>query len=249
MLVLVVFYVVFGLLVTIFQERIIYQPNSQNFQSCVDLSSAEKIDHAGTRMYLKNVGPKIIVFYHGNAGSACDRAFIAEIFERHGYSYLIPEYTGYSNDSRIPSHDLLKRDVNNVINFLQERDYLEVVLAGESIGTGFTAYHASLVTPKKLLLITPFSSLLDVAKYRLWFYPVSLMLKNAFINTDLLKDFNGPVLIIHGDKDKIIPLKFGQKLFNSLQSQHKTMLVIESAGHNDLFESPETYEAISSFIQ
>ena len=74
------------------------------------------------------------------------------------------------------------------------------------------------------------------------------MVDNAFINTDLLKDFRGEVFVIHGDKDSIIPLKLGQTLYEHLDTSNKEMVIIQGAGHNDIFNFFKTYEAISKFL-
>src|SRR3989344_1342586 len=249
LLILIAFYIGFGVLATIFQEKIIYHPNKQDFQACTDFSLAEKINHNGTRAYLKHHSSKLVIFYHGNAGSACDRAFMAHVFEQNGYSYLIPEYAGYSNDPIQPSHELLKKDVENMVDFIQERKYTEMIVVGESVGTGFASHHVSLQKPDKLLLFFSFSSVLYIAKTKFWFYPVSFMVKNDFVNTDLLKDFKGEALFIHGDKDTIIPLKLGRRLFDSLGTAHKKIVIVRGAGHNNLFEFSKTYDAIASFLK
>ncbi len=243
------FYVSFGMLAAIFQERLIYIPNGQDFESCPDFLSAEKVNYKGTRMYFRNNGSRLAVFYHGNAGSACDRAFIAEIFSQNGYSYLIPEYAGYSGGSVQPTHELLLGDVRHTVQFLKERNFSEIIVVGESIGTGFASYHVSLASPRALVLISPFPTLLDIAKRKFWFYPVSLMVKTPFNSKELLRNFKGALLVIHGDQDSIVPLSLGKELFSSIVTKEKNMLVVEGAGHNDLFSFPETYDALINFLK
>ncbi len=244
-----VFYISYGAYLTYSQEQIIYQPYPQDFASCVEFSLAEKINYQGTRMYFKDNGPRLVVLYHGNAGSACDRMYLAELFEQSGYSYLLPEYAGYSNDTVKPSHLLLKKDVENVVAFLGEHNFTEVVVVGESLGSSFAAYHTSLLPPHKLLLITSFTNLTDIAQNAFWFYPVSIMVKDLFDNAHLLADFQGSVLLLSGEKDNIIPLKLGQKLFAELAVPRKEIIIIPDAGHNDLFYFPETAQTIRDFLK
>lgn len=244
-----VFYVSFGLLLSCNQERLIYQPWTKDFDDCPELLDAERISFEGTRMYFKDNGPWIAVLYHGNAGSACDRALYAQLFEESGYSYVLPEYAGYSNDVVRPTHDVIKNDVRHVIDFLAHEGYSDVVIVGESIGTGAAAYHVSLSPPSRLMLISPFTSLTDIARRRFWFYPVSLLVRNAFDNVRLLADYRGPILVLHGDQDDIIPERLGRKLFVSLPSSEKRMVVVHGAGHNTMFAFPETFTAIRSFLR
>ncbi len=243
------FYIAFGMYLVLNQEQIIYQPYPQDFASCEEFSLAEKINYEDTRMYFKDNGPRLVVLYHGNAGSVCDRIYLAELFEQAGYSYLLPEYAGYSNDIAKPSHDLIKKDVENVVLFLDERNFAEVVVVGESLGSSFAAYHTFLAPPHKLLLITSFTNLTDIARNAFWFYPVSLLVKDLFDNAHLLADFQGSILMLHGEKDNLIPLKLGQKLFAELAVPRKEIIIVPNAGHNDLFWFPETAQAIRDFLK
>jgi pimeloyl-ACP methyl ester carboxylesterase len=198
-------------------------------------------------MYVSTTTGPVVVLYHGNAGSACDRAFYTQFFTDAGYGYVLVEYAGFSNDPREPSHELIKQDVRNVISYLQTTKVNGVAIVGESIGTGFAAYHASLAPPQKLLLITPFTDLLDIAKGRFWLYPTSLLVDNALDNTTALKNYRGNVTIIHGAEDSIIPYKLGQRLFNSLSAE-KEFVTITGSDHNDLFTYQETSTAIQNFL-
>jgi len=243
----VVFYISFGAFLTIYQERIVYQPGTRDFASCPDFASADKITYNGTRMYVSGTDLPVVVLYHGNAGSACDRAGYAQLFVAAGYDYVIVEYAGYGNDDRKPTHDLIKQDDRNVINWLEQNNLTDVTLVGESIGGGVAAYHTTLAPPAKLLLITPFTDLGAVASDRFWFYPTSLLVENAYDNVANLASYPGPTHIIHGTKDKLIPYAMGRELYESLPGD-KTFVLIEGVGHNNLFSSVETFAAIKLFL-
>jgi len=242
-----VFYISFGVLLATGQERIVYQPGPQDFAACPALADAKQVTHQGTRMYVNDTGQPMVVLYHGNAGSACDRALYAQIFVEAGYDYAIVEYAGYSNDPRRPSHELIKQDARNVINWLQQRNVADVTVVGESIGTGVAAYHTSLSPPSKLLLIAPFTDLAAVASQRFWFYPTALLVDNAYDNVANLATYPGPTHIIHGQADTLIPYALGRELYSTLIS-NKTFISIEQAGHNNLFGSSNTTEALRQFL-
>ena len=245
--ILVIFYISYGIVLTLFQEKVVYFPNAQDFNKCAYFANAEKVDFKGTRMYVHDTDKPTVVLYHGNAGSACDRSVYADIFTQAGYGYIIVEYTGFSNEAATPTHAALKNNVQNVIAYITENKISDITVIGESIGTGIASYHTSLSVPNKLLLISPFTDLKDVAKNRFWFYPTSLLVNNAFDNLANLEKYHNPITIIHGTKDSIIPYKLGQKLFALLDTQ-KEFITITDAGHNDLFLFPETYEAITNFL-
>jgi hypothetical protein len=242
-------YIVYGGYLTLMQEYVIYQPTAQDFSVCDGLARAEKITYQGTRIYFKDNGPRVVVLYHGNFGSACDRAFYAEMLESAGYSYLIPEYAGYSNDTVRPSHELLKKDVEHIVAFLKDQHFSEVVVVGESVGDSFAAYHTSLLPPQRVLLISSFIDFRSIAKAHYWYYPVPLLVKTPFDNARLMGNFQGKILLMHGEKDDIIPLKLGQELFAKLAAPHKEMAVIKDAGHNNLFEFVESWQVIRNFLK
>lgn len=241
------FYISFGILLTFNQEKIIYQPFPQDFHSCDRFAEAEKVTFNGTRMYVHDTHKHIAVLYHGNAGSACDRDLYANVFTQAGLGYVIVEYAGYSNDSRTPSHDRSKEDVRNVIGYLREENISNISIVGESIGAGAASYHTSLQAPKKLILVSPFTDLHDIARNRFWFYPTSLLVDNAFDNQTALQSYEGNVLIVHGDNDTLIPHKLGQVLFDGISTE-KAFVLIDGAGHNDLFRHQQTYTAIREFL-
>jgi len=246
-----IFYVVFGVYLTLNQARVVYYPNNQDFYDCPALREASMVVASGTRLYTNVLaGQPTAVLYHGNAGSACDRAVYARLFTAAGYGYVLVEYAGYSNDPLPPSHARIKQDVRHVIDWLAEQGITasDTVVVGESIGTGVAAYHTQLAPPASLVLIAPFTSLVAVARTRFWFYPTTIMVDNAFDNVTALKGYAGRTLIIHGEQDNIIPYALGQQLFDSLESE-KTFQTITGAGHNDLFLHTKTYTAISEFLK
>lgn len=244
-----IFYIGFGFFLYINQERVIYRPFPQDFLSCERFSDVEKVTYRDTRMYVSQntTTNGFVVLYHGNAGSACDRAFYADLFSNAGYGYIIVEYAGYSNDIRKTTHELIKTDVQNVIDYAEASNRIITTVVGESIGSGPATYHTSLSAPDRLLLITPFTDLTDLAQDRFWFYPAGLLVDNAFDNTEKLADYNGTVGIIHGTDDSVIPFRLGRKLYESIGSE-KVLYSIETANHNNLFNYSETYTAIFNFL-
>jgi pimeloyl-ACP methyl ester carboxylesterase len=246
--VFVVFYVGFGVLLTVFQERLVYQPFAQDFDACPLLTDAEKITYNGTRMYVQEGEKGVVVLYHGNAGSACDRAFYADIIEAEGYGYVLVEYAGYSNDPRQTTHELVKQDVQHVVAYLGTLDAARIVVVGESIGSGPASYHTSLLAPDALVLITPFTTLPDIAKNRFWFYPTRLLADNPFDNGALLQEYKGPVTIIHGENDSIVPQKLGRTLYENLSTTQKEFVSVPNEGHNSMYDSSLLWSAFRDVL-
>lgn len=243
----ILLYLGFGLLLYFNQSDFIYYPNDQNFDSCKNFDETEKLSLNGTRAYFKRNSDRIVVFYHGNAGSACDRVFIKNIFEKANYSFLLVEYTGYSGDLNKPGKEAIFKDVENVRDFLKNEKFSETVLMSESIGCAFASYHASISEFDRLLLISPFNKMTELAGEKFSFFPVSLILKDKYNNEDLLADKKN-ITIIHGDKDNVIPIYHSKKLFSAIKSNEKEFISIEGAGHNDMYNSSKVIKIIKDYF-
>lgn len=245
---LVTVYILFGFLIFIYQRSYIYYPNKQDFNLCPNFADAEKIIIKGTRIYFKRNSDKLIIFYHGNAGSACDRKFIKDHLEKLGFSYIFVEYAGYSNDKEKPAQKLLMKDVENVNYFLENREFNSIVIMGESLGSSLALYHSSLAKENKLLLISPFFTLSNLAKKVFPFYPISLMLLDNYDNTKWMEGVNN-VLIIHGNIDNIIPISESKKLFDKIRAKSKQFIEISGGNHNDIYSFDRTWSAIDNYLK
>lgn len=242
-------YIGLGIVLFVLQKNYIYFPDSQDFDSCYEFADSEKLNINGTRAYFKKNSDRLAVFYHGNAGSACQRIYIKEEFEKLGFSYIIVEYSGYSGGTQKPSKGLLMRDVENVNQFVVKNKFKEIVIAGESLGSSLAIYHSTLVNSDKLLLISPFYKMADIAKRNYPAYPVSLMLTEDYNNSELIKKSQAKsVEVIHGTADKGVPVEQSRKLFAEIGIINKKYVEIPGAGHNDMFSFEETYKSIDEFL-
>lgn len=247
------FYLGFGAFIFIAHRSMIYFPNHArgNFRDCPAFDQSDQIVANGTRAYYKHTHDRIIVVYHGNAGSACDRSFLKSVFSDHGYSYLFVEYAGYGGDEKTPSRELLFQDTENIVSFLKGKNYSQTLLFAESIGSGVASYHATLMSIDRLLFIAPFDSLVSVAQTRFPVYPMFLLEKFSNENYDnlaTLRDFTGDLRIIHGTKDGVIPFEHGKALFENINTSSKEFILIEGAGHNDIYDFEKTWKSISDFL-
>ena len=247
--------VYFGLGLVLFfnQNNLIFFPDDTDFQLCPAFLDLEKINQEGTRFYYhKNIESEtLVVFYHGNAGSACDRTYIKNIFELSNVSYIIVEYTGYSNDTIQVSKNTVLNDVQNIHNFIEKlpAQPKKLYIMSESVGTGASTFHTTLTLVDRLILISAYSSLSDVAYNIYPVYPMQLMLRDDFNNIQQLKDYRGEVYFIHGDTDNIIPIEIAQKLYQGISTDKKEFYIIKNVGHNDMFSATETWEVLSKTLQ
>ena len=93
---------------------------------------------------------------------------------------------------------------------MREKD---IILYGESLGTGVATHLAQNKNFAGIILETPFTSMIDAAKKFYPYIPVSLLLKDKFENKKNIKNINSPILVMHGEADQIVPFSMGKKIY------------------------------------
>ncbi|MDB5478475.1 MAG: hypothetical protein JWM96_970 [Alphaproteobacteria bacterium] len=199
-------------------------------------------------------GNPTIVYFHGNAGNAAGRIMKARYFIARGYGVALVEYPGYGGNPGIPSEKNLYADARQAIKAVKEKGVRiqDTVLYGESLGTG-VATQMALEHPnaRALVLEAPYTSIADVAASHYWFVPVHLLLTERFESSRKIGQLRMPVLILHGEKDRTIPVRFGKKLFSLVTAKQKELVILEHASHNDIYDygAEETIHGFLSKIQ
>ncbi len=249
LLILIFLYLIWWLFLYFFQRHLIYFPDQADFYSCESFRDAEKVKYGNTRMYLVKKDPtRLVVFYHGNAASACSTAYIRDVIDSSGASVLIPEYIWYSGDQAKPTKEGILFNVEEVIQYIKTQKYSSITVIGESLGTAMSSYHTLLFAPEKLILISPFSRFIDIVKERIWMYP-SWITTETYDNVENLKNFRNKVLIIHGDSDDVVPIGLSEKLFSHIPSQNKKRIIISWWEHNYIWSNQDVRELVREFIK
>ncbi len=179
-----------------------------------------------------------IIYFHGNAGNYAQRIYKAIHYIEKGYGVLLAEYRGYGGNDGDISEVGLYLDARAQINWLLKEKSLsetDIVIYGESIGSGIAVEMATEYKAHALILETPFSSLYDIASSRYFFLPVKYLLKDKYMNIEKIRSINMPLLIMHGRADNVIPFAFAEKLYKHA-NQPKKLIVFPDANHNNLYE-------------
>jgi len=176
-----------------------------------------------------NTAPYIL-FFHGNGSLARYEIGRGQVLREAGYNVLLAEYRGYGGSSGRPSSKAILEDALLLHDWLITQGASSIYVSGHSLGTGPATYIAANREVKALALEAPYSSLADVAADRYPFAPVKLLFKHDINSAENVRLVDEPVLIMHGTRDQVIPIKFGKKLYSSAKSTDK-FVEIESAGH------------------
>ena len=186
-------------------------------------------------------GRPTIVFFQGNAGSIGHRGFKARGFLDAGYGLLLTGYRGYGGNPGSPSEEGLYADGRAALAFLADQGVApgELILYGESLGSGVAVHLAAEMAAGEpaggLVLESPFSSIADVAASHYPFVPARWLVKDRFDSAAKIARVDAPVFIFHGRDDGVIPVRFGERLFEAAV-EPKHSLWTEQGGHNGLYE-------------
>lgn len=198
-------------------------------------------------LHFKNTNPNgVILYFHGNAGDLSRWGQIATYFVEKNYDVVIMDYRTFGKSTGVLSEEALKKDSQLFYEYVL-KNYGEdrLILYGRSLGTGLASFLASKNNPSQLILETPYYSMLDVAKERFPYLPLSFLLKYKMPSYEFLQSSKCPILIVHGTKDRVVPLRSGEKLREALSDKSVTMVVVEGAAHNNLIKFNLYEEAIN----
>lgn len=204
--------------------------------------------------WLEHPAPRAqVVFFHGNGGNLSLWLDVPVDLRRKGFSVLAVDYRGYGASTGSPSERGLYRDADAALSTLAgrlRRPGVPVVYWGRSIGAPVAAYAASVSAPDALILESPFPDVAALVSGNPVLKVMSLFSSYRFPTAEFLDRYRGPLLVIHGDADSIIPFAAGRKVFDTAPSPQKTFAAIPGADHNDLHvANPDAYwPAIDAFI-
>jgi uncharacterized protein len=250
------------------QEKLLFAPTvlSQHHAFNIRNDVQERfIEVDGARLnalHLRMPKPKAVVLYlHGNGGSLDNWFVNTDFYREMNVDLLMIDYRGYGKSSgAISSEQQLHSDVARTFALLKaEYPTLPVVLIGRSLGTGLASKLFS-ATPEAqrpwlMILVSPFYSLIEIAKIHFSFVPSSLLryplrsdlaLASIASKSTETSRSNQAILLLHGDQDELIPISQSRRLveLNALLK----LTVIKGGGHNDLQEFPAYLQAIREAI-
>tara|TARA_B100001057_G_scaffold163452_1_gene164095 strand:- start:399 stop:1217 length:819 start_codon:yes stop_codon:yes gene_type:complete len=222
---LIIFFLYFLVLVFLYfyQRNLLYHPDENNYSEDkisveikkVKIKTSDNIELLGWfhEKDLKNY--KTLLFFHGNAGSLENRIHKLNHFQDMNINFLIIAWRGFSGNDGKPTEQGLYEDGKSAIKWLLNKgvDEKNLILYGESLGTGVASHLAQKKNYAGVILETPFTSMVDAAKTFYPYIPVSLLLKDKFENHKKIRNINSPILVLHGEIDQIVPFKMGKKIY------------------------------------
>lgn len=235
-----VVYGVVAALMYLMQRSLMYVPDTARTPpASVGLDAEEIALHTadGENVIAWHVPPRegraVVLYFHGNGGALNLRADRFRELVSDGTGLLALSYRGYGGSSGRPTEAGLLADANAAYDFAASRYGAgRIVPWGESLGTGVAVALAAEKPVARMLLESPFTSAVDIAAATYFFLPVRLLMHDQFRSDARIARVTVPVLVLHGDRDTIVPLSYGERLYELIRAP-KRFQRMPGAGHND----------------
>lgn len=194
-----------------------------------------------------------IVFFHGNSGnlSVGRLELLISIFRR-GYSLFVFDYRGFGKSSGSPSEEGIYRDSAAATSYFWDHLHQpgnKVIYLGRSLGGVAAAYATTVQRPHGLVLEGAFSNKASLLKHHPVFWVLGHFSRYRLSTLEFLEDKPCPVLVIHGDRDRVVPLPEGQKLYEGLETK-KEFYLVKGAAHADhyLVGAESYWQRLKDFV-
>ncbi len=176
----------------------------------------------------------VVIYFQGNAEGLSARVNRFTWLTADGTGLLALAYRGYGGSTGKPSEDGLIRDARAAYDFVRTQYPAQrIVPFGESLGTGVAVALAADHEVAGIILDAPFTSTAEVGAFHYPFAPVRWLMKDTFRSDERIGRVSAPLLVLHGEHDTIVPIRFAEKLF-ALAREPKRMVRFSQGGHVNL---------------
>lgn len=240
-----------------FQRSILYLPTKQiespekyelSNADSITLRTSDGVNITAWYIAAKKYKPTL-VYFHGNGGNLSNRAKKFKEFTDTGLGILAIDYRGYGASEGAPSEDGLYNDARAAIEYLKEKGFKskDLVLYGESLGTGVAVQMATENFCRAIILEAPYEKISSRAIELYPYAPIEMLLKDQFDSISKIQNINAPLMIFHSKDDNVMPFKHGAKLFDAAK-EPKVFHVFENAGHSH-FNHSELAKLVLEYTQ
>lgn len=200
----------------------------------VFFTAADGVDLHG--WFVPGSGRVTWLWFHGNAGNVSHRVPDIRLFhQRLGANIFIFDYRGYGRSGGVPSEEGIYRDAEAALDMLRRRGDVDpdaLVYFGRSLGAAVAIELATRYPPRGLVVEGAFGSVAAMARHQYPFLPVWPLLHTRYDSLRKIRDIEVPLLVIHAERDEVVPLAMGRGLFAAAR-EPKVFFLIPGAHHND----------------
>lgn len=238
------------------QRRLMYVPNPERYPpSGAGLAGAteEPLETPdGARLVVWSAaarpGKPTILYFHGNAGGLLDRAGRFARYQACGFGVVMMAYRGYGGSTGSPSERNNLGDARLLYDKLVRQGIrpADIVLYGESLGSGVAVQLAASVPVGGVVLDAPYTSIVEIAARAYPYLPVRPLLADRYESARFIDKISAPLLVLHGARDHIIPVAMGEEL-HRLAREPKKIAIFPDGLHTDL-DDHGAVDVVSNWI-
>lgn len=220
----------------VFQRSLIYFPQPRAVGGTEAVMTLAVADAQVLVSVRPHAGPKALIYFGGNAEDVSRNLVqFSQAFPEHAL-YLM-HYRGFGGSSGSPSEEAIQRDAMTLFDSVYHK-HRQIAVMGRSLGSGVAVRLASQRPAARLVLITPYNSLKDLAVRQYPIFPVKWLLKDPFESFKYAAHVNVPTLLVMAENDEVIPRASTEALYEHFAAGVATLKVIPGVGHNSLSNSP-----------
>lgn len=222
-----------------YQEKLLFQPTRLGATHTFNLPDVRevKVSVPGatlSALHYKRPDPRGIIFFlHGNAGSLQNWLTNTSFYEKANYDLFMLDYRGYGKSTgAISSEEQLMNDIRiSWESVSPQYDGKIKIIYGRSLGTALAAHLSIDTKPDLTVLVSPYYSMSEMAKI---YYPWApgIILRYPLDTAKYVRSITNPILIFHGDKDKLIPLEQSQRL--EKENNLARLIIVHEAEHDNI---------------
>ena len=192
-------------------------------------------------------GRPVVLYFHGNGGALVNRVRRFRGLIADGNGLVALSYRGYGGSSGSPTEEGLLADAAAAYAFAAARyPASRIAVFGESLGTGVAISLAAEKPVARVILQAPYTSIVDLAAAAYPFLPVRFLLKDRYRSDERAGRLTAPVLVIHGERDRVVPIEYGERLYALIRAPKKFVRFPEGS-HVDLDQNG-ALDIIRSFL-
>lgn len=243
------------LLAWLFQERMIFLPRPVESRPIphpnleeLTLVAADGVKLRGWLVKAAAKPAPLVIYFGGNAEEVSWLTGLAGQFA--GWSLLLLNYRGYGDSEGRPGEQQLFHDALAVYDYAKQRADVapeRIVAMGRSLGSGVAVHLAAHRPVRGVILVSPYDSIVEVARGHYPFLPVSLLLRHRFDSLAHAPQIEAPLLCLVATEDRVIPVARSRTLFEAWRGP-KTWRQIPPSDHDSISSEPEYWRSIAGFL-
>ncbi|MBY0572161.1 MAG: lysophospholipase [Undibacterium sp.] len=236
LLFLFVVYVALCIVLFVLQRSFIYYPPNVTY---INDPTTLKLKNDGEELLVsvrQQKTTKAVIYFGGNGEDVSyNLPSLSNIFP--DAAIYLSHYRSFGGSTGKPSEQSLVNDAQILFDYVHAQ-HADIVVIGRSLGSGVAIQLASSRSVSKLVLVTPYNSILELAQNQFPYFPVGFLLQDKFESWRYAQKITAPTLIIATPSDELIPFSSTQSLLKHFSQNVVTMTAIKNVGHNTINASP-----------